>query len=56
MRDALARLKKGFCALDGEYTKTIDRIERQDEGYRDLARRTILWITYATRQLFVDEL
>lgn len=56
MREALARLQKGSDALDGEYAKAIGRIELQLPGWRELARRVLLWITYATRQLSIDEL
>ncbi|KAK5073265.1 hypothetical protein LTR51_005907 [Lithohypha guttulata] len=56
MKEALRHLKKGSTALDSEYAKTIDRIELQRPGWRDLARQTFMWITYATRQLSVDEL
>jgi len=56
MREALAQLEKASDALDGEYAKAIGRIELQLPGWRGLARRVLLWITYATRQLSINEL
>lgn len=56
IKSALARLQKGSGALDGEYAKAIERIERQPAEWRQLARDVLLWITYTTRELLIDEL
>lgn len=38
------------------YDKTIERIDNQQPGFQQLAKRTLSWIVYATRQLSVSEL
>ena len=38
------------------YDKTIERIDNQPPGFQQLAKQTLSWIVYATRQLGVLEL
>ena len=52
LKRALKHLPK---ELDGTYTQAVQRIEVQDEGAREPARRLITWITYAKRELTIRE-
>ena len=56
MKDALVQLQKGYNALDSAYDDAMKRIELQLDGWRKLARKVLLWITHATRELSVEEL
>ena len=38
------------------YDKTVERIDNQQPGFQQLAKQTLSWIVYATRQLSVLEL
>ena len=53
---ALQQLPKGSQSLHVAYDKTIERIDNQPPGYQQLAKQTLSWIVYATRQLSVLEL
>ncbi|KAL8789145.1 MAG: hypothetical protein Q9195_006966 [Heterodermia aff. obscurata] len=53
---ALQQLPKGSQGLDMAYDKTIERIDDQQPGFRQLAKQTLSWIVYATRPLSVLEL
>jgi len=53
VRKALENLPKG---IDDTYDEAMERIERQDEGRKEIAKRVLSWITYAIRPLSVDEL
>lgn len=56
VKAALAKLTKGAAALDIAYGEALQRIESQLEGYRELARRTLSWITLAKRPLTTAEI
>jgi hypothetical protein len=49
-------VQKGSEVLDRVYKDTLDHIDRQLPGHRDLARRALSWITYAQRLLTTNEL
>jgi hypothetical protein len=53
VRAALENLPEG---MDGTYDEAMERIERQDDRRKQLARRVLSWITYAVRPLSVKEL
>ncbi|KAF5007419.1 hypothetical protein FDECE_6267 [Fusarium decemcellulare] len=53
---ALEKLPRGPQAYDEAYRKTIIRISNQDEGFRNLARRVLTWLTFAQRRLTTLEL
>jgi hypothetical protein len=53
VRKALQVLPKG---VDDTYREAMERIERQDEQHRQLAKQVLLWIVYAFRPLTVNEL
>ena len=52
----LDKLPKGSEALDQVYSGALERIDRQVDVDRQLARRALSWITYAQRQLTTKEL
>src|SRR5690242_4447683 len=56
VKAALAKLTKGAAALEIAYGEALQRIESQLEGYREVARRTLSWITLAKRPLTTDEI
>lgn len=56
MEDALTQLEQGSTALDSAYDDALKRIDSQLEGLRNLARKVLLWITYAKRELSIEEL
>jgi hypothetical protein len=43
-------------ALDQAYKQAMERIEGQEEGFRELAKRVLAWITCAKRPLTTSEL
>src|SRR3984957_8890630 len=53
VRAALEVLPEG---MDGTYNEAMERVERQDDGRKQLARRVLSWIIYAVRPLSVKEL
>jgi ankyrin repeat protein len=53
---ALAKLTKGAAALDIAYGQALHRIESQLEGHRELARKTLSWISLAKRPLTTAEI
>ena len=53
---ALQQLPKGSQGLDTAYDKTTERIDNQQPGFQQLAKQTLSWIVYATRQLSLLEL
>ena len=53
VRAALENLPEG---MDGTYDEAMERVERQDDRRKQLARRVLSWITYAVRPLSVKEL
>ena len=56
IKDALKSLRKGPDSLECAYQEVKERIEGQMKGHRDLAKRVLLWLTYAQRSLKVVEL
>lgn len=56
IRLALYQLPKGSKALDTAYKEALERVETQTEGFRELAKRVLSWITHTQRQLTVLEL
>jgi ankyrin repeat domain-containing protein 50 len=59
-KHSLAAARKALQNLptevDATYDEAMERIERQSEDDRDLAKQVISWITYAFRPLSVQEL
>ncbi|TFK26351.1 hypothetical protein FA15DRAFT_574854, partial [Coprinopsis marcescibilis] len=53
VRKALKGLPRG---LNGMYDATMDRIKALPEHEADLAKRVLIWVTYAQRPLTVEEL
>lgn len=53
VRKALEILPKG---IDDTYHEAMERIERQDAERRELAKRVLLWITFAFQPLSVKAL
>ena len=53
VRAALENLPEG---MDGTYDEAMERVERQDDIHKQLAKRVLSWITYAVRPLSVTEL
>ncbi|KAI0430525.1 hypothetical protein F5Y09DRAFT_307452 [Xylaria sp. FL1042] len=64
IRGALESLQKRGQVSDGDkvqvltdtYNQTMERINGQAEGFRELARKVLLWVTYAKRPLTTFEL
>lgn len=59
-KHSLAAVRKALenlpTEVDATYDEAMERIERQSEDDRDLAKEVISWITYAFRPLSVEEL
>jgi ankyrin repeat protein len=55
VRQALKTLPRGLKGLDDTYEQAMRRIECQDEGYRELAKQVLSWVTHAKRALSVAE-
>ncbi|TFK17905.1 ankyrin [Coprinopsis marcescibilis] len=53
VRKALEGLPRG---MDGMYDVTMERIKALPEHEADLAKRVLIWVTYAQRPLTVEEL
>ncbi|TFK25655.1 ankyrin, partial [Coprinopsis marcescibilis] len=53
IRNALECLPQG---MDGMYDKTMDRIKALPGRQADLAKRVLIWVTYAQRPLTIEEL
>lgn len=53
VRKFLESLPKGSHALNSAYNQAMQRIEGQKPGFRDLARRTLSWVTMAYAPLTV---
>ena len=56
IRKALEALPKGSNALDLAYDGAIQRIENQREGFRDLAKKLLGWLTFSERLMTVIEI
>ena len=53
VRTALGNLPKG---LDDTYDEAMERVERQDDNRKQLAKRVLSWISYVVRPMTVNEL
>ena len=53
IKKTLENLPKGSDALDTAYEQAMQRIEDQKPGFRDLAKRTLTWISYTYELLTV---
>ncbi|KAF6222494.1 hypothetical protein HO173_013402 [Letharia columbiana] len=53
IKKSLENLPKGSDALDTAYEQAMQRIEDQKPGFRDLAKRTLTWISYTYELLTV---
>ena len=56
IKDSLHKLSRGAGSLDSAYHGAMKRIENQDQFSRDLAIRTLSWITQGQRLLSVAEI
>ncbi|KAL8893509.1 MAG: hypothetical protein Q9192_005193 [Flavoplaca navasiana] len=56
VKTTLVSLTKGAAALDAAYREALQRIEGQLDNDRKLAKRILLWITFAKRPLTTAEL
>jgi hypothetical protein len=56
IKQTLQNLPQGIKGLDETYEKAIKRIEGQEEGYRELAKRVLAWVTRAKRTLSTAEM
>ncbi|KAN0075579.1 hypothetical protein V8E54_006849 [Elaphomyces granulatus] len=53
---ALDNMKMGKEGLDKAYEDTVNRIENQQQGIRELAKKMLFWIVFAKRPLTTEEL
>lgn len=51
IEDALLNLVTGPNAYNDAYKKAIERIANQPDGHRDLAKRTLVWLTLVKERL-----
>jgi len=49
-------MKMGKEGLDKAYEDTVNRIENQQQGIRELAKKMLFWIVFAKRPLTTEEL
>ena len=56
IKDSLNKLSRGAGSLDSAYDDAMKRIEKQDQPSRELAIRTLSWITQGQRLLSVAEI
>ncbi|KAF2176589.1 purine and uridine phosphorylase [Zopfia rhizophila CBS 207.26] len=56
IKRVLQNLPQGMKGLDETYAQAMRRIEGQEEGYRELAKHILAWITYAKRALSTAEI
>jgi ankyrin repeat protein len=55
IKRALQNLPQGMGGLNETYKQAIERIEGQEEGYRQLAKQVLAWVTHAKRTLSTTE-
>jgi hypothetical protein len=55
IKRTLQNLPQGMEGLDKTYEQAIKRIEGQEEGYRELGKRVLAWVTHAKRALYTAE-
>ena len=53
VRTALDNLPEG---MDDTYDEAMERVKRQDDSCKELAKQVLSWITYVVRPLSVKEL
>ena len=56
IKTAVQRMPRGADALRHAYQGTLERIQCQAPGLRDLARKVLSWVTYSQRPLTIREL
>ena len=56
IEDAIATLRQGSDAYEEAFSAAMDRIDRQQESSKEIAKKALAWITYATRPLETKEL
>src|SRR5947207_11374523 len=56
IKQALQNMSKGIDGLNKTYEQTMERIEGQGNGLRELAKRILAWIIHAKRPLSTSEL
>lgn len=56
VKSTLEKLPKGSEAYDEAYKEAMERIEGKKQGFRDIAKRVLSWITCAKRPLNTLEL
>jgi GPI inositol-deacylase-like protein len=49
-------MKMGKEGLDKAYEDTVNRIENQQQGIHELAKKMLFWIVFAKRPLTTEEL
>ena len=52
----LDKMENGEEGLDRAYDDTVNRIENQEQGIRELAKKVLFWIVHAKRPLTTEEL
>ena len=55
IKQALQNLPQGIKGLDETYEQAMRRIEGQGEGYRNLAKQVLSWVTHSKRALSTAE-
>jgi hypothetical protein len=55
IKQALQNLPPGMKGLDKTYEQAMRRVVGEEEGYRELAKQVLSWITYAQRALSTVE-
>jgi ankyrin repeat protein len=56
IRLALQDLPRGTKELDTVYEQAMKRIDGQEEGFRELAKQVLSWVTHAKRPITIAEL
>jgi hypothetical protein len=52
IRQALKNLPQGIKGLDETYERVTRKVEGQEEGYQELAKQVLSWVTYAKKSAF----
>jgi hypothetical protein len=53
IKRALQNLLQGIKGLDETYERVTRKVEGQEEGYQELAKQVLSWVTYAKRALSI---
>jgi hypothetical protein len=56
IKRALQNLLQGIKGLDETYERVTRKVEGQEEGYQELAKQVLSWVTYAKRALSITEI